>query len=267
MNTGDLEVQKLSDRIYRFQEDSDMINVDSYLICGDEKAVVIDGLQVCEGLYEQVCKLTDKPLFMVITHGHPDHAGCGMKEFMDAGITIYYPDEDYAFLETLYGEHLKKEHIRKLEDKTIFHLGNVTLDVMAMPGHTPGVKMLYYQEEKILFSSDAIGSGNIWMQLPESSPLHIYVQQLLKLQKFVKSQGVKKIYPGHSAQIKPYLKEEQDYLDERYLDEYTQLTRQIVDGTLVGKTIEIPMDIMQGIAIRQVTGKCVGEYCYDADKI
>lgn len=50
MNTCELEIKKLSDRIYRLQEDSDMINVDSYLICGDEKAVVIDGLQVCEPL-------------------------------------------------------------------------------------------------------------------------------------------------------------------------------------------------------------------------
>ena len=89
-----LKISKLQHNIYRIQEDSSFMNVDSYLVCGEEYAVVIDGLGIAEGLYECAGKLTDKPLYMIVTHGHPDHAGKGMQEFMEAGCDIYISYKD-----------------------------------------------------------------------------------------------------------------------------------------------------------------------------
>ena len=44
-----------------------------YLVVGKEKACVIDTMNGYNDLYAAVTRLTDKPLTVVNTHGHPDH--------------------------------------------------------------------------------------------------------------------------------------------------------------------------------------------------
>ena len=44
-----------------------------YLVVGKEKACVIDTMNGYNDLYAAVRRLTDKPLTVVNTHGHPDH--------------------------------------------------------------------------------------------------------------------------------------------------------------------------------------------------
>ncbi len=43
-----------------------------YLVVGNEMACVIDTMNGYNDLYQAVRKLTDKPLTVVNTHGHPD---------------------------------------------------------------------------------------------------------------------------------------------------------------------------------------------------
>ena len=113
--------------------------MDSYIVCGDEYAAVIDGLGIAEGLYECVGELTDKPLFMIVTHGHPDHGGKGMHLHL---------------LREMYGDNLKMEQFHNMEDGMRFDLGGASLEVIDMPGHTRGSMMLYMEKEKVLFSAD-----------------------------------------------------------------------------------------------------------------
>ena len=44
-----------------------------YLVVGEEKACVIDTMNGYNDLFRAVRELTDKPLTVVNTHGHPDH--------------------------------------------------------------------------------------------------------------------------------------------------------------------------------------------------
>ena len=44
-----------------------------YLVVGNERACVIDTMNGHNDLYEAVRKITDKPVTVVNTHGHPDH--------------------------------------------------------------------------------------------------------------------------------------------------------------------------------------------------
>ena len=111
-----LSVTKLQSNIYRIQENSSFMNVDSYLVCGEEKAAVIDGLGIAEGLYECAKKLTDKPLCMIVTHGHPDHCGKGMQEFMEAGCDIYLSFKDMYMVKEMYGDKLNIEQFHDIEN-------------------------------------------------------------------------------------------------------------------------------------------------------
>lgn len=262
-----LKVTKLHDNVYRIQEDSSFMNVDAYLVCGEKAATIIDGLGIAEGLLECVRKITAQPLSMIVTHGHPDHAGKGMQEFMEAGYDIYISFEDLYMLEEMYGKEFKMERFHDLKNGMCFDLGDILLEVKALPGHTRGSMILYMEKEKILFSSDAIGSGGLWMQLKESRPLTEYIESLHKLKTFLEKEKIQKIYPGHSWQIVPYKEENQDYLDMEYVQELIDLTNAIIEGKLVGEKIEIQIDIMKGIDIHSVKGKRVVDYCYDAECI
>ncbi len=44
-----------------------------YLVVGHDRACVIDTMNGYNDLYQAVRGLTDKPLTVVNTHGHPDH--------------------------------------------------------------------------------------------------------------------------------------------------------------------------------------------------
>ena len=54
-----------------------------YLVVGHERACVIDTMNGYNDLYQAVRELTDKPLTVVNTHGHPDHI-FGNMFFQDA---------------------------------------------------------------------------------------------------------------------------------------------------------------------------------------
>jgi len=53
------------------------------------------------------------------------------------------------------------------------------MEIVELPGHTPGSIGLYYREEKVLFVGDAI-NGALVLSLPEATKLATYVQTLEK---------------------------------------------------------------------------------------
>lgn len=264
MNAGEkyrIITTQIEKNIYRIREIGDT-DVDAYLVCGSERSVMIDGLCDSEGLYDLVRKLTDKPVFMLVTHGHCDHAGRGMREFMEAGCDVYISPADLYMLEEDYGTEAGKLH--ELKAGMRFDLGDTSLSVMAMPGHTRGSMLVFMEKEKIMFSSDAVGSGNFWMQLRESTSLADYLQEVHKLIASLSSYDSVKIYPGHSWQIVPYRDNKQDYLDLDYVKELEALTEQIIAGEKSGVKVEYPMEEeLKGIDTYCVSGKCIREYCYD----
>lgn len=260
-----LEVTKLRDGVYRIQEDSEYMNVDAYLVCGRDKAVMIDGLGIMDGLLSCVGELTDLPVSMVVTHGHPDHAGKGMIEFLEAGLEVFMSCKDMEMVKNFMPE-VDLTGVKDLEDGQVFELGGRKLRCIAMPGHTGGSFVLYLEEDGLLFSGDAIGSGGFWMQLKESSPLAVFRQELKKLEMLFEENPTIKIYPGHSWQITPYIGGE-DYLDKAYVDELISLTDGLVAGTVKGEKKSIEMEGMEEIDVCSVTGKHVTDYCYDAEHI
>ena len=65
--------------------------VNAFLVEGEEKAALIDTGCGIGHLAETVRELTDKPLVILITHGHFDHDG-GIKQF--PGVPVYLHSAD-----------------------------------------------------------------------------------------------------------------------------------------------------------------------------
>lgn len=101
-----------------------------YLIEGEDKAVLIDTGTRCADLDKIVGQITGKPLEVIVTHMHPDHAGCIKyfdKVWMHRADTVLVPQHaaDYQ------GEFLY------MEEGQVFDLGGRKLEVAWMPGIRP----------------------------------------------------------------------------------------------------------------------------------
>lgn len=191
-----------------------------YLLEGDNRAALIDAGTRCADLDKIVENITDKPYDVIITHAHPDHAGC-----------IGYFDEVWMHRNdsVLIKERTKnyKGRVRYLEDKQIFDLGGRKLEVMLMPGHTPGSIVILDREQGDCYSGDAFGSGEVWLQCVPMSPIETFYQSCCSMEKLMKEEGISKIWCGHY----PYLK---NYLPLNYIQTMIKLARRLADGDQKG---------------------------------
>ena len=156
-----------------------------YLVEGRDRACVIDTMNGYNDLYKAVRKLTDKPLTVVNTHGHPDHI-FGNVYFEEA---LMNPGDselarqftgDPEFLEICRKNGLAMPPFRDIQPGDTIDLGGRTLEVFALPGHTMGSILLLLREDRILFTGDSV-NHHLWMQLDGCLPLHEFVKELDKV--------------------------------------------------------------------------------------
>lgn len=105
---------------------------------------------------------------VVITHGHPDHAGSA-RELAEAGAAIFIHPADAASLKTTWRDVVQQptkgkvfaamtpepSAFQPIEDGDVLPLLG-GLRVIHTPGHTPGSVCLYGARDKILFVGDSL---------------------------------------------------------------------------------------------------------------
>ena len=156
-----------------------------FLVVGTERACVIDTMNGYNDLYEAVRKITDKPLTVINTHGHPDHI-FGNMYFQEAWM---HPadfelarmfTEDPEFRKMLEEKKRSFPPFREIRPGDTVDLGGRTLEVIALPGHTPGGILLLLREDRILFTGDSV-NHHLWMQLDGALPMDRFLEELDKV--------------------------------------------------------------------------------------
>lgn len=181
-------------------------NAYMYLVEGNEKALLIDTGNPGGDLKTFVDKLTALPLMVVNTHGHRDHTGHNSQ--FDH---VFAPANDIAIIRN-------KDNLVPIEEGHVFDLGGRTLEVIEVPGHTPGGICLLDATNKLLFAGDTIVSTPVWLHLPHSLPAATYVQSLQKLEQ--RSGEFSQIFAGHAKRP----------LDNSYLEELIACGQKIASG-------------------------------------
>lgn len=144
-----------------------------YLVAGRERAALLDTGSGFGSLKGCVDKLTDKPVTVLLTHGHTDHA-LGAAEFDDVRISpverrAYERHSEMAFrrrsgamwrdFPLLRDDQIVPampfERMTPLRHGDVFDLGGVTVEMLACPGHTRGMLTALIREERLLLLGDA----------------------------------------------------------------------------------------------------------------
>jgi hydroxyacylglutathione hydrolase len=140
------------------------MQVNCYILASHAKtqAIIIDpGAQVRK--IRQVLKRHGlKPAFIINTHGHYDHIGCDD----NFDVPVYIHREDSGFLKSaqlnLSGlfalSYTVKSEIKTLEDNQMIELEDLQLQVMHIPGHTPGgiALRLIKPRDRAVFTGDTL---------------------------------------------------------------------------------------------------------------
>lgn len=233
---GNLSAIKINDGLIRINERNDQgLNVDAWLVLGNEKAVLIDALQDTILLYEMVTSLTQLPLEVIITHGHPDHAGKGLHIFMEHGVPVYIHPDDRSLLQkrNLFTS-VETEQMLSLTEGMKFELGNRTLEILECAGHTPGSICVMDYDSQEVFTGDAIGSGDFWMQLDESLEMHAFVENLLHFKQNLVGMKDMIIYPGHIDQ-------QTCQMGMQYIDDVLHICSKLCTDGACGETGEMEL--------------------------
>lgn len=196
-----------------------------YLIVGKEKACVVDTAYGFADLKTMVREITDLPLVVFNSHGHVDHTGGNF--YFDTPVCISEKDVEvyqrhnepsfHRYMENrlkvldriffwriLVPKHpedtdegrmnFKNWHFVKDGDR--FDLGDLTAEVIEIPGHTKGSIAIWFKEKKLIITSDGANAAT-WLFLPESTDLPTYIESLHKLEQY----DFEHILTGHSLNL------------------------------------------------------------------
>lgn len=197
-------------------------NFDSmYLIVGTQKAILLDTGMGTGDLKGFVSELTDKPIEVVISHAHPDHI-LQANQFDK----VYMSDKEKEIVKIL-NINVDVSGFIDIKEGDRFDLGGRIIEVIELPGHTPGSIVLLDRENRLLFTGDAIGSGHVWMQVPGCMSVEVYLQSIKRLESM--SDLFDKIYTGHLSQVG------NNPLHISYITDMRIITEKVLNGEVQGE--------------------------------
>ena len=229
-----------------------------YVVEGSVSCAVIDSGSGFGSLLQAVRQITPKPVLLLLTHGHVDHA-MGATEFD----TVYMNPIDIP----MYRQHSQKpwrmamlrssrnsagvteadmlppddpERFLPIREGDIIDLGGATLEAFACPGHTRGSMVFLHREEGVLFTGDAV--SNFSFLLEDTAPtVQQYRDNLRSLDR--KTAGrCKRILEAHGRGDLPL--------------DIMESVAQVCDDVLGGNSDEIPYEFQyyKGFLAKAMTG-------------
>lgn len=159
-----------------------------FLLTGSEKALLIDSGMVVYNARDIVTGLTDLPVSLLNTHADRDHIGSN-EQF---GSFYMHPDE-----EPLYRQSGLPGTVIPVREGDILDLGNRRLEIIHLPGHTPGSIAVLDIGGRVLISGDPIQqNGHIFM-FGDHRNMQDYIRSLDHLETY--AGRFDEIWPSHGA--------------------------------------------------------------------
>ena len=151
-----------------------------YLAINDKtnESIIIDPGSAFERIKAAVAQSGTKPVAILLTHGHFDHAGEAASTAKEYGIKVYASASQERELKdpniNLSGDMFGNTEVYSadvyLQDDEEFDLAGLHIKCLYTPGHTPGGCCFYFPNEEIVFTGDTLFSGSVGRtDFPEGS--------------------------------------------------------------------------------------------------
>jgi glyoxylase-like metal-dependent hydrolase (beta-lactamase superfamily II) len=191
-------------KIFEFND----FRTNCYILYDDSyEAIIVDGAANSHSELKQIHDFLNEnhliPKYLINTHGHLDHI-CG-NYYLESHLRIpilMHKDDDFFLDNALqlakqfgYAIEQPPKPDKYIKDHDIIKFGDSELEVICIPGHTPGSIALYSAEDKFVITGDALFLESIGRT---DLPLGNYDQlmnSILKRLFTLPDETV--VYPGH----------------------------------------------------------------------
>lgn len=159
-----------------------------FLLEGNETALLIDTGKNTPDARKIAETITTLPLRLLNTHADPDHT---------AGNAAF----DEFYMSTYEGENYRGHggagKIIPVSEGDVIDLGGRRLEVLDLPGHTPGSIAVLDVSARVLFGGDSIQDGNIFM-FGARRNMELYIRTLRELWE-KHGEEFDRVYPSHGS--------------------------------------------------------------------
>jgi glyoxylase-like metal-dependent hydrolase (beta-lactamase superfamily II) len=197
------DVYKLTEGTYAIYEPNQFEEAMSYLVLGNDRAVLIDSGNGIGDIKQVVTELTDLPVSCLLTHEHYDHVAGAYRfdeiaafENADA-LAVLEKGRDNASLQRyLTDDYLWKPlpegfdpaawtipsiiPTQLLHEGDVIDLGGRSLEVIYTPGHSPGSVCFLDNGHRLLFTGDLFFPGPLYAY-PADVNLDDYIASFKKI--------------------------------------------------------------------------------------
>lgn len=193
--------------------------VASYLIVGEERALLIDAGMGVGDIRAVVEGITSLPVTLLVSHAHFDHVGDAWRFAGDCPVLVHPLEAERLragtpnarlrrFFEPRYvlgplpdGYDPETATIPGVEPSgfvnggDVIDLGGRALEIIHAPGHEEGLLALLDRANRLLFSTDVVYAGQIYAHMP-GSDLAAYLDTMTRLAAL--APDIDAVYPAHN---------------------------------------------------------------------
>jgi len=285
---GSYFIYKIGEEIYKINDPGDpeailggLIGTDIYLICSENKALMIDlGNNYIDGFEKDLIKprrnakeeflvvvnklIGKRQLEVAVTHMHPDHSGM-TKAFLGTRVPLWIGEgEDMERLKTMHGLDPSIYKIFKQGEKTFDLGGGRIVESFLLRGHSNGGTVFLLKPDMMLFTGDAISPGpRRKRELRSAEAFNSFKIDINNLVNNIKDNFAPydryrlQVYTGHSGEmmfhstktdVADTLPEDAGYGEWRFVQDMANVANAIKDGTWLDSTkgfyhFEVPAGI------------------------
>lgn len=180
-------LQKIADHIWAI----DQKGVRAFLLVGEKNAILVD---TCFGgdILSACRSITPNPITLITTHSDGDHIG----------------SDDQFPVQYLHGDEFDRYesrgkgtlHATPMQEGDRFTVGDYCLEVIWIPGHTPGSIALLDRKHRFLISGDTVQNGCIFMH-GDGRDLRAFRGSIAKLDALRQEGLFDTVYPAHGDAV------------------------------------------------------------------